>query len=143
MNEEKQTKIKKLLFKLSGVFPDRKLSTEGINTYCEFLVEYDVTILTQAVKECVKTLRFFPTIAEITEKVQPFLAEQRKAVAAIAEQSAYDKQKEICKANVYKGGGNYLTCRRHNFGCRDSHTPLCPMVSGEFNYLLQGEKNVA
>lgn len=72
-NTTKISIIRKALFDLSSVFPDRKLSLFGINIYCEFLEKYDSDIIGQATNACIQTCFFFPSIAEIIEKAQPFI----------------------------------------------------------------------
>lgn len=68
MSEDKKKIIRKNLFKLSCVFPDRKLLSEGIDVYCEMLIDLPVEAILKAVKHCLRECRFFPTIAEIRDK---------------------------------------------------------------------------
>ncbi|MCP4986584.1 MAG: hypothetical protein GY928_11180 [Colwellia sp.] len=65
--------IEKVLFKLSAVLPDRKLMPEAIDVYQEMLNDFDDHTVYFAVKECLLSCRFFPTIAEIREKATPYL----------------------------------------------------------------------
>lgn len=55
---------------------------------------------------------------------------------AIAEQTQKKRQIKMCRNNVVKGEGNYLTCKAYNTGCQFAHTPECNIDNPEFKGLL-------
>lgn len=73
MTKDKQTAIRNLLFRASSVYPECKLTDEGIDVYCGILQEYDLECIGLSIKECIKTLKFFPKVSEIIEHAQPFI----------------------------------------------------------------------
>jgi hypothetical protein len=63
-----KTTIRKALLKLAAIFTEKKLEAEGIDVYCEMLKDISDEQLTNSIKECLLTCKFFPSIAEIREK---------------------------------------------------------------------------
>jgi hypothetical protein len=77
------------------VLQDKKISAEFIAIYQEMLADIPDDILVQAMKGCLLTCRFFPSIAEIREKAQPFLEKLR--IEQIKEPDA-----DWCKKQAYR-----------------------------------------
>jgi hypothetical protein len=53
---------------LAMVFPDRKLGTDGIDIYCEYLSDIPAEVLEIAIKHHIQTGKFFPAISEIRDQ---------------------------------------------------------------------------
>lgn len=100
MIEDKKTTIRKSLFKLSSVFPDRKLLPEGIDTYCEMLDDFETSVIIPAIVVCIKECRFFPTIAEIRKQADLIqcLEGDKKFL------DSFNERKKLLNADLEKSG---------------------------------------
>ena len=60
----------KLLGVLTATFPNH-LSADGVKAYAHMLSDIPIPALQVAIEECVKSCRFFPSVAEIRERATP------------------------------------------------------------------------
>lgn len=60
--------IGKLLLRYKNAFSNTELSKEKLALYTELLQDIPMEKLEKAMPECAKTLKFFPSVAEIREE---------------------------------------------------------------------------
>jgi hypothetical protein len=65
------------------VLQDKEITSEFIDVYYEFLKDIDEKSFIESMKECIKTRRFFPTIAEIRERAEPFIKEKKRTILTL------------------------------------------------------------
>lgn len=63
--------IEFMLMKFSAIFPEKRLGADGVLIYLDALEDMDDAALANATKICIRTCRYFPTIAEIIEAAEP------------------------------------------------------------------------
>jgi hypothetical protein len=112
-----QTTIELVLVKLGGVFPSAKIGRDGIETYGEMLADIPDDVLIMAMKQCLMICRFFPTIAEIREKSEPFLEKLRIAQIVFPDE-------QLCYQNVERDASNTPICKLEKT-CEFSATGKC------------------
>lgn len=64
------SQVELMLIRLLDVFPEKKLGVMGVEIYCDALRGMSVDAIESAIKECILTCRFFPTVADLLEKAQ-------------------------------------------------------------------------
>lgn len=67
------TTVSKSLGMMAIVLQDKKVTPEFVTIYQEMLNDLPDAVLFEACKVCIKTRRFFPTIAELRESAEPIL----------------------------------------------------------------------
>lgn len=79
--------ITRMLTKLSVVFPDRRLSERELDArfglYCDELRDIPGDILGRAMRQAIRTLTFFPAVAEIRKLAEPDLIKRRWRLATL------------------------------------------------------------
>jgi len=70
--------VTKYLDIFSAAFPGREVTEKTIAVYVQYLREIPDDVFIIAADRCIKTSKFFPTIAEIYEKAEPELEEWKK-----------------------------------------------------------------
>jgi len=58
-----------ILFRFSEIFPGRQITESGIDVYADLFCDIDDQTLKIAARDCLLQCRFFPTIAEIRERI--------------------------------------------------------------------------
>jgi hypothetical protein len=115
--------IERILMAFAMTFPDRKLSSEGIEIYCRLLKDIPDEFLNAAAEEILATNKFFPVIAEIREKANALQAKRRgdktaneaweEVAAGIREHGSCQKPEfstELVRRSVDAMGGWYHIC---------------------------------
>lgn len=105
-----------VLAKLAGVFPGTKIGADGMETYGELLQDIPDEVLLKSMRACLLTCRFFPTIAEIREKAEPFLEKFRIEQIKVPDIN-------YCRENVYRVELN-PACKKIE-SCEFANTGLC------------------
>jgi hypothetical protein len=86
-----------LLANLSVVFQERTTSEAFFKIYHEDLKEYPDHVLAEAIIQCRRTCRFFPTISEIRDKADPILQKWTLENRRLLAENEYHK----CHEHVY------------------------------------------
>jgi hypothetical protein len=86
-----------VLAKLTGVFPSVKIGPDGMETYSELLEDIPDEALIKAMRACLLTCRFFPTIAELREKAEPIMLELHEKNNTLLIENAH----ALCPGNVW------------------------------------------
>ena len=92
--------IKKLILLLSSIFPEKSMSDQGIDVYCEALRDLPDDVLKNAVKKIMVESKFFPSIAEIREKAFSIVGQ------ISGERSAQEAWEEISRGMKVSGSYN-------------------------------------
>lgn len=80
------TETVKLIGILTAVFPNH-LSADGVRTYATLLSDVPTPVLKVAVEQCANDCKFFPSVAEIRERV--------RSVSTIAPSNAAEAWEEV------------------------------------------------
>lgn len=73
-----KAEIAKMVGTLAVAFSHAKVTDTTIEVYVRLLGDISVEVLTTAIEQCVTECKFFPTIAEIRDKVLALTAPQRR-----------------------------------------------------------------
>ena len=112
-----KSNISKSMGMMAIVLQDKKISDEFIAIYQEMLADIPDDILVLSMKSCLLTCRFFPSIAEIREKAEPFLEKLR-----ISKIENPDEQ--TCYQNVERDATNTPICKLEST-CEFATTGKC------------------
>jgi hypothetical protein len=122
------TDIRKILMAFSVTFPDRKLTQQGIDIYCDLLRDLDIEFLITASKELMTKNKFFPAISEIREAVKELACrasgipsaeeawgEVQNQIGSVGSYGSPVFSSELVRKAVDACGGWYHLCVEANF----------------------------
>ena len=81
---------------------------EGISVYCDLLEDIELEILALSIKECIKTIKFFPKVSEIIEKSKPFINRKTLVLSdeKFSEVEFWRKQDELRRSENTEAKGD-------------------------------------
>ena len=118
---------------LGTIFQERSVNDEFVMIYLELLEDITNEVLIKAVRECLLTCRFYPTIAEIREKAEPILKKWNLDHQRLIEENAF----ALCPENIWwDRARNIPHCRieegEHPEQCHLAGTGRCDKFNSKY-----------
>lgn len=89
----------RLVAAISAAFPGRTITKETVSVYASLMTDLDYDLAEQAVRDCLMTSKFPPTVAEIRE-AYGFVRTRTRRARALPEQSGAEVAPEEREANL-------------------------------------------